>query len=356
MGVNLLFPTTADITHLVRHRVQDPATFVGINLLPTVGVEVDQIEVDVLDFPTGMTLAHQLGSDPKLIKGIGQRRKVYTTGYWKETRRWDEAELLKARKAGTFNVRAGRDLINTGAIQLDNRLEVRQEWLRWQALDGGVINIDENGVKYSVDFGIPTSHVIDLTDGGAGHVAWSDHANSTPISDIIGWTELFIGTGARPDTMYYSLKTANDLILNAQVRDLLKQSALVVNLSTQNLPQVLSMFIPQLKFQQYDQGYASDDGHFHFFVPDSDVIITGVGAPGEKLGDFCSTISLHNGGIDTPKPGKFAIFEDKSQNEKNPFVDLTVGIYGLPRLFHPNWLVKVIVADRTNEYDITGNL
>jgi hypothetical protein len=327
-----------------------------MNLLPNRTVMADKILVDVIDFPTGMTMAHQLGSDPKIIKGIGQRRKEYTTGYWKETRRWDERELLYTRQLGTFSERAGRDLVNLGAVQLDNRLEVRTEYLRWQALAGGVINVDENGVKYSVDFGVPASHIIDLTDGGNGHTPWSDHANSTPISDIIGWLELFIGTGARADTMYYSLKTANDLVLNAQVRDLLKQSTMIAQLSTATLPAVLSMFIPQLKFVQYDQGWADDTLNFHFFVPDSDVIITGQGAPGELIGDFCSTISLHNGGIDNPQPGKFAIVEDKSMAEKNPYIDLTVGIYGLPRLFHPNWLVKAKVADRNNGYTIEGNL
>lgn len=352
---NLVFPSTAEVTHIVRNRVQDPGNFIGMNLLPNRSVMAAKILVDVVDFPTGMTMAHQLGSDPKIIKGIGQRRKEYRTGHWKETRRWDEQELLETRQLGTFSERAGRDLINLGAVQLDNRLEVRQEWLRWQAMAGGVINIDENGVKYSVDFGVPTSHIIDLTDGG-GDVPWSDHANAKPLDDIIAWLDLFIGTGARPDTMYYSQKTANDLIQNAQMRDMLKQSTAILLLNKQNLPQVLSTFIPDLKFAQYDQGWADEQGQFHFFVPDSDVIITGQGAPGELIGDFCSTISLHNGGVDKPRPGKFAITEDKSQSEKNPYIDLTVGIYGLPRLFHPNWLVKAKVAPRDNGYAVAGNL
>lgn len=352
----LLFPTTQEVTHIIRNRFQDPGVFIGRGILPDKDIRTAKILVDVVDAPTGMTRAHALGSDPKIIKGLGSRRREYRTGHWKETRRWNEQELLETRQVGTFSERAGRDLVNQGAVQLDNRLEVRKEWLRWEALINGVIEIDEDGVQYTVDFGVPASHKADLTDGGAGEVPWTNHADATPIKNLLEWINAFIGTGARADTMYYDQVVAQDLIQCAEIRDLLKQSSLVVNLNTGNLPQVLQMFVPQLKFVQYDQGYADDAGAYHFFVPDSHVVITGTGAPGEQLGDFASTISLHNGGVDKPQPGKFAILEDHSQKEKNPYIDLTVGQYGLPRLFHPNWIVSAKVANRNNNYVPQGNL
>lgn len=348
----LNFPTSTEVTHIVRNRFQDPGVFIGRAIFPDVDTFHEKILVDVVDAPTGMTSAHNLGATPRIIRGLGSRRKEYRTGYWKETRQWNEAELLYTRQLGTFSQRAGRDLINQGAMQLDNRLEVRKEWLRWQTLLGGVIDIDENGVKYTVDFGVPTANKIDLTAGGK--TPWTDHQNANPVKDLLEIIQLFIGTGARPGTVYYNQVVAADLIQNAVLRDLLKQSSLVANLNTANLPQVLSMFVPQLSFVQYDQGWADDAGTFHFFVPDSHVVITGAGS--EKLGDFASTISLHNGGLDAPKPGKFAIVEDKSQAEKNPYIDLTVGQYGLPRVYHPNWIVSVKVAARNNEYTPQGNL
>lgn len=352
MSGTLNFPTSTEVTHIVRNRYQDPRVFIGRSLFPDVDTYHEKILVDVIDAPTGMTSAHNLGAEPRIIKGLAQRRREYRTGYWKETRRWNEEELLFARKAGTFNQRAGRDMINQGALQLDNRLEVRKEWLRWQTLLGGVIDIDENGVKYTVDFGVPDSHKIDLTSGGK--TPWSDHQNANPVKDLLEVIQLFIGTGARPGTMYYNQVVAADLIQNAMLRDLLKQSTLIAQLNTATLPQVLKMFVPQLDFAQYDQGWASEDGVFHFFVPDSHVVIVGVGQ--EKMGDFASTISLHNGGVDNPQPGKFAIVEDHSMLEKNPYIDLTVGQYGLPRLYHPNWIVSVKVADRQNNYQPQGNL
>lgn len=348
----LNFPTSTEVTHIVRNRYQPPGVFIGRDLFPDVDTYHEKILVDVVDAPTGMTSAHNLGAEPRIIKGLAQRRREYRTGYWKETRRWNEAELLYTRQLGTFNQRAGRDIINQGAIQLDNRLEVRKEWLRWQVLLGGVISIDENGVQYTVDFGVPERNKIDLTAGG--QTPWSDHQNANPVKDLLDIIQLFIGTGARPGTMYYNQVVANDLVQNAVLRDLLKQSTMIAQLNTANLPQVLKMFVPHLDFVQYDQGWADESGTFHFFVPDSHVVITGVGS--EKMGDFASTISLHNGGIDNPQPGKFAIVEDKSQADKNPYIDLTVGQYGLPRLYHPNWIISLKVANRQNNYKPEGNL
>lgn len=350
----LQFPTTQEVTHIIRNRYQDPGIFIGRGILPDKETRAAKILVDVVDAPTGMTRAHALGSDPKIIKGLGSRRREYRTGHWKETRRWNEQELLETRQLGTFSERAGRDLVNQGAIQLDNRLEVRKEWLRWQALTNGIIEIDEDGVQYTVDLGVPAANKIDLT--GVGEIPWSDHANANPVKDLLEMIQLFIGTGARPGTMYYNQVVAADLVQNAVLRDLLKQSTMIAQLNETNLPQVLKMLIPRLDFVQYDQGWADEDKDFHFFVPNSHVVITGIGAPGEQMGDFASTISLHNGGVDNPQPGKFSIMEDHSQKEKNPYIDLTVGQYGLPRLFHPNWIVSAKVADRDNSYTPQGNL
>lgn len=336
----LTFPTTQEVSHIVRNRVVDPAQFIGAQFCPVTDHYAKDIEYDVLEASVGMTKAHAVGTDPKLIKLPGQSRKRMGTGYWKEAYRIKEDELLYARQAGTYNQRAGRDLVLKRAKELDDRLETRIEWLRWQPLVAGQLVVDEDGIKYTVDYNVPAENRPELTGGDL----WSDLANSDPVDDITTWLLLFRGTGARGVTAYFNLKVAGYLAQNAKIRELLKQSQYANFLSASNIAQALKLLFPELEFKVYDSGYADEEGTFHPFIPDDRFIIRGQGQANELLMDFASTISLHNGTLDNPLPGKFAVIEDKSQQNKNPHVDITVGIYGLPRLFHPNWIVSAKVA------------
>lgn len=336
----LIFPTTQEVSHIVRNRVVDPTQFIGVTFCPVTNHFAKDIEYDVLEASTGMTKAHNVGTDPKVIKLPGQSRKRMGTGYWKETYRIKEDELLYAREAGTYNQRAGRNLVLQRSKEMDDRLETRIEWLRWQPLVAGQVAVDENGVKYTVAYNVPDANKPVL----AGVALWSDLANSDPVTDITNWLMLFRGSGARGVTAYFNMKVAGYLAQNAKIRDLLKQSQYANFLSAGNIAQALKLLFPQLDFVVYDTGYADDAGVFNPFIPDDRFIIRGQGQTNELLMDFASTINLHNGTLDNPLPGKFAVIEDKSQQNKNPFVDITVGIYGLPRLFHPNWLVSAKVA------------
>ncbi|MEW6423171.1 MAG: major capsid protein [Bacillota bacterium] len=338
--MDLRFPTTREVTHVVRNRVVDPAKFVGVKFCPVRDHYAESIEYDVLEASVGMTKPHNVGNDPKIVKLPGQSRKRFGTGYWKETYRINEEELLYARKAGTYNQRAGRDLVFQRAKEMDDRLETRIEWLRWQPLTAGQLVVDEDGIRYTVDYSLPASNKPVL----GGNNLWSDLANSDPLKNIIDWLLLFRGTGARGVEAYFNKKVAGYLAQNAKIRDLLKQSQYAKFLTPENIAAALKLLLPTLEFTAYDEGYSDEDGVFHPFIPDDRFIIRAEGIAGEPLMDFASTISLHNGTLDNPQPGKFAVIEDKSQENKNPYVDITVGIYGLPRVFHPNWIVSAKVG------------
>lgn len=336
----LSFPTTQEVSHIVRNRVVDPNQFIGSRFCPVRDHFAKDIEFDVLEAATGMTRAHVVGADPKVVKLPGQSRKRMGTGYWKETYRINEDELLFARQAGTYNQRAGRDLVLQRAKEMDDRLETRIEWLRWQPLVSGALTVDEDGVKYTVDYNVPAGNLPALE----GNARWSDSTNADPLSDIMTWMQLFRGTGARGVEAYFNLKVAGYLAKSAKFQTLLKNTAYAKLLSPNNVSEALKLLFPQLTFILYDEGYVDDSGNFQPFVPDDRFIIRGQGQAGELMMDFASTISLHNGTLEKPQPGKFAVIEDKSSQNKNPYVDITVGIYGLPRLFHPNWVVSAKVA------------
>lgn len=334
------FPTTRELTHIVRNRSVDPKRFIGAGFCPVTDHYAKDIEYDVLEASTGMTKAHNVGTDPKVVKLPGQTLKRMGTGYWKETYRINEAELLYARQAGTINQRAGRDLVLKRSLEMDDRLETRLEWLRWQPPVAGQVVVDENGVKYTVDYGIPAANKPEL----AGNAQWSDTVNSDPITNITTWLMLFRGTGARGVEAYFNMNVASYLAKNAVIRELLKQTQYAMNLSAENIDKALKLLFPKLDFTMYDEGFVDDNGNFHPFIPDDRFVIRGQGQTNELVMDFASTISLHNGTLDNPQPGKFAVIEDESTKQKNPHIDITVGIYGLPRLFHPNWFISAKVA------------
>ena len=330
----MAFPQTAEITHVVRNIVTDPARFLGRVFCPMRDVFAAQIEFDVLAAAQGMTPAHNLGSDPKMAKLPGMKTKKIGTGYWKETKRINEAELLNARMAGTYNQRAGRLLVVEKANMLNSRLETRIEWLIWQAVTGGQIQIDENGVKYTVLYDIPAKNKVTLAAGDK----WSNADADIP-SIITAWMLLYRGTGARPIKMYFNLKVAGYIAANNKIKELLKNTVYASFLSAANITQALKLLFPKIDFVIYDEGYVDETDNFHSFIPDDHVVMIGEGQPGELMMDFGTTISLHNGGLEQPQPGKFSIIDDKSEQEKNPYLDVTVGIYGLPRVYHPNWIV-----------------
>jgi hypothetical protein len=336
----LQFPTTQEVSHVVRNRVVDPAQFIGTRFCPVRNYWAKDIEYDVLEASRGMTKAHLIGTDPKVATLAGQSRKRMGTGYWKETYRIGEDELLFARQAGTYNQRAGRDQVLQRAKELDDRLETRLEWLRWQPLVNGQLAVDEDGVKYTVDYSLPEANLPVLEDNSC----WSVKTGCDPLADIGTWLLLFRGTGARGVEAYFNQKVAGYLAQSQAIRDLLRGTQYAKTLSAQNITEALKLLLPKIDFICYDEGYTDENSNFNPFIPDDRFIIRGQGPVNELMMDFASTISLHNGTLERPLPGKFAVIEDKSGENKNPFVDITVGIYGLPRVFHPNWIISAKVA------------
>src|SRR5690606_29219585 len=68
--------------------------------------------------------------------------------------------------------------------QVYNRVE-----LAWgDVLADGVFSIEENGVKQQIDFGVPGDQIV------APGTLWSDTTTSTPLSDLIAWSDVYEAT------------------------------------------------------------------------------------------------------------------------------------------------------------------
>lgn len=94
-------------------------------------------------------------------------------------------------------------------------IRARAELARGQVLSTGKLTLAENGVTGVVDFAVPGSHNV------APGVAWSDHTNSVPITDLLAWQQTYLDdTGELPATILTTRTVVNHLLQNVQLRGL----------------------------------------------------------------------------------------------------------------------------------------
>lgn len=94
-----------------------------------------------------------------------------------------------------------------------NRVE-----LAWgDVLTDGVLTINENGVQQQVDYGIPSAQKVTPA------TLWSDRTNSTPLTDLLTWTQLYTSINGAPQGQFKtSTLVIQDLMFNKQLINAIK--------------------------------------------------------------------------------------------------------------------------------------
>lgn len=114
---------------------------------------------------------------------------------------------------------------------------IRMELARGDVLMDGKFTLrGENGLTLEADFGLDPSHLVTAA------VAWSDHANATPLQDLRSWVRTYVhDTGERPGYILTDETVISDLLMSAEIRQMVASIAGVPNLMTeQQLQQVLA--------------------------------------------------------------------------------------------------------------------
>jgi hypothetical protein len=345
-GSVLGLPTQVVLTQTIRNWATNPDNFIGARYLPLRDFPSQRIQYDEIASAQGMTHAHALDADPRIVKNLAVRRHEFSPYYFKETGVLRESDLLLTRANMTFDQLAGQRLVMNLMAQLNVRLETRIEWLRWQAFNGSVV-IADNNVSLSETFGVAVMRVGQAGDFAGGIVtAWSNAAASI-LGDLNSIASALGGLGAVLDgaDLIMNRKTSNYLFKNTEL-----QKFVVNQVGANRLPAAMAVtqIFPMLigaNLVIYDQGYLDDSGVFTRFIPDDTVFLVARSIIGDELGYIASTPSLHNGGLANPQPGKFAVPEDETADaDKNPHYSLTTGMYGGPVLLHANWIVKMTVV------------
>ncbi|MEV0357111.1 major capsid protein [Nocardia sp. NPDC050697] len=145
-----------------------------------------------------------------------KRTKMLPLGGFLEEGEWERRQIEHAATAGTNIARIQaavyNDLENLTKYAF-NRIE-----LAWgDVLSDGILTINENGVQQTLDFGIPAGQKVTPA------TLWSDHANSTPLTDLLTWLDVWGGpNGVPPGQFKTSLEVVRHLMQNEQLINAIK--------------------------------------------------------------------------------------------------------------------------------------
>lgn len=340
------WPSTEAITRVVREWEPDPKTFIGSALLPLNTQDFNEspsaVTYDILAPAHGITHATALDADPRLVAPRKLSTKTVRPGYWREKKRIGERDLIRTRWVGPQDrERAGSRLVLHEMQELDLRVESLIEYTRWRALQGQLA-INDDGILRTIDYEIPSDNKIDV--GSNGGKSW-DAEGADPIADIQDALDRFEATDVESVELFYNRGVAKLLAQNSVVRDLVKQSTLAVRLGSTNVGSMLAELIGEVAaMTTYNRGYFDADSNtLQKFIDDGIVVMVGKGPSTEPLGEWASTPSLHNGGVDNASGGKFPMADYRGLEDTPPHIDLVNGIFGIPVLYHPERVVVLRV-------------
>jgi hypothetical protein len=328
------------LTELVRNIRIDITKFQGAQIL-TGGADLktelgQTIEYDVTYDDTGMTPATQM-NDPSPIRA---KQKVdhlnFTNQEWREKKVIDRAKIAVIRAPGTNIERLyAEEYMTDSMVELNQRLETRIEWLRWQALTGtlnipATVNMPARAVNYNVPGSQkPTAATL-----------WSTTASANPLQDIDNWKLLFRGTGAVPKKIVVNQKGDSYLKQNTAIQNLIRNLYGRDLVAADTLKEAIKTTLDGLEYIVYDGGYLDDSGVFNPFIPDNACIIVGEGTTGNLM-DLVSSpnnyADMFNGEV-----GKFALTK-MIPGDPDEWSVIN-GVTALPRLRHVNWHVYATIA------------
>lgn len=199
-----------------QHLDETPGGYKGSELFPS--VTVNELSFDywkdahllpVMANVQAFGAEAQIASRDGLEKITGEiptiKRKINLAG----------RALIALRREGIGD----EDIVrNTLFNDLDNMIDsvlARAEKMRIDAATSGKVQLAENGVVMTIDYGVPDTHQQILS----GDSLWSAHATATPIQDMQRWRDRIIDdTGIPVTRAWTSSKVVAHLLQSKEVR------------------------------------------------------------------------------------------------------------------------------------------
>lgn len=133
--------------------------------------------------------------------------------------------------SGRPSISSLEDLVFNDALIMTRAVQSRIEIARGDLLVDGIVTIAENGLALSADFGVPSGNKVTAA------TAWTDHANSVPITNMQAWLATFRSqnNGRNPLYCVTSSDVVADLTLNSQIRTLAPVTGVVPGVVTESV-------------------------------------------------------------------------------------------------------------------------
>ena len=228
-------------------------TFRGGEIFPLVTQPGPKVEWDVKRPLGGMTQAVARGAESPTIHRRGVGQVSFEPAHFREKVILGESDVTTLRKLGTWEQRStAAELIAEIMIDLNDRLETRIEWMRWQPVVNNSLVISSNKVQYTVSYKQPSRQ------RPTAGTYWSTVATADPISDIQAWIRLVRGTGGRPKKFWFNSQVQLYLFQNARILSLVDRvfnSGNVGIMSPEILKSIFKTYIGDYEYEMYDSGY-----------------------------------------------------------------------------------------------------
>jgi len=264
-------------------RARQPRRYVGPTLFPlrTVNELTFEYWKDENRLPV-MASVQAFGAEAEIASREGAEKVTGEIPTIKRKIPLNGRALVALRREGAGDIDFVRNQLYNDLDNMIDAVEARVEKMRIDAITTGKIELNENGVIMTVDYGVPTEHKEALT----GDNRWSQYTTATPITDIQEWVDKIVAdTGIRPERALTSNTVVAHLLKCAEVRQLIYgdlggSRAVSVNqlnelMRTMNLPQIAT-YDEQVRRQKADGTYET----FRFFPEDKFVLL-----PGQALGE-----------------------------------------------------------------------
>jgi len=211
------------LNKLISKFVRPPSNFFT-NLFPSQRYDSDTIEWEIEYGSGGMTPFVAPGSVAPAIGIDGIGGASAKAAFWKEKMFFDEEFLNNLREPGTVAtyMRAERSLAR-GAQKLRWRCDRRREWMVAQMLlEGALSYIQQGGLKFSVSYGIPNSHIVTMDDSRN----WIDGTSRNPVEDIFD-AKAALSNDAMvvPNYAIANTQMLKVLMMDSKIQALLSKSA-----------------------------------------------------------------------------------------------------------------------------------
>lgn len=211
--------------------------------------------VEILEITQKNRTAHYRAFDGRIARsdrntGVERRIPLAPLSSSLDLGEYERLQLEYARLGGTSKVQLERAIYND-AEQLTREIYNRIELAWGQVLSTGTLNINENGLVTTADFGVANNHKI------TAPVLWSDVANGKPVTDLLALRDQWvIDNGTPPAKILASLPVIRTIQRSKEIiagvygtllgKTIAQLDDLNAFLASQDLPQLMPHYDTKL--------------------------------------------------------------------------------------------------------------